>query len=510
MRFLICLLAILILSSTSQAGTYQVVYQQQLPGAENYVHVDPIVSEDGLLAGFIYCDSANQQVVIERYGVDTNLVIDYDRRPVKSINYVAGDSVVVYVLLHSAPVIADLLGFQLGKLALNQGSLFDTVVTTPVPMTFGGIIASAGWCSVLSRDISFSRTGDGITGLVYESSSNDHFYYGTMGWADEFREIHKLYDLNLVGLRHSIRARVGRYGNLQGTDEQEQAFFRRHWYSYDFSDPGYPNAGSSDNFRVWVEDSTSILAGRDYSDGCNGYALFVDEFSPIYEYDEMIFYGYAEDLLGLHNLYGDKKSHVACYRFSDTGVTENWYTEISGITLDYVYEPQHYIAGFHGPDRVIAFNYWSGTLCDSIDLDRTLSEPTFFELGDSPSLLSLTGRVGDTILIYQFQTPTDADEPGTPPNLPSGFALHQNYPNPFNNETVLTFANDTRQHLTLSVYNVLGQKIAVLHDQPTSAGEHSVSWNGTDDCGREVASGIYFARLRSENGSTLVKMILLK
>jgi len=511
MKRLICFLAIVVLSSTAQAGTFQVVYEQQVPGAENYVHIDPIIAVDGQLAGFVYCDSANQQVIIERFGVDTNIVIDYDRRPVKSINYVSGDTVIAFVLLHNAPVYADMLGFQVGKVAESPGSLFDTIVTPPVTMTFRGIIPSAGETSVLFRDISFDRRGDSICGIVYESTSNDHFYYGTMGWADEYREVHKLYDLDLGGLGPSVRARVGRYGDFLGPAEEEFAYFSRHWWSYDFSDPGFPNSGSADDFNVLIEDSTSILATRNYSGGCDGYDLFVGKFSPIYAYDELIFYGLAEDLLGLHGDYGDRKSHVACYRFADPGgPSEKWYTEISGITLDYVYEPQHYIAGFHGPDRVIALNYWSGQLCDSIDLDRSLIEPTFFELGSSPSLLSLTGRVGDTIFIYQFQTPTDVDDQETRPNLPSGFALRQNYPNPFNNETALSFASDSRQHLTLSVYNVLGQKIAVLHDQPTAAGEHTVSWNGTDQSGREVASGIYFGRLTSEKGSSMVKMILLK
>ncbi len=512
MRLLFCLLAILILSSTTQAGTYQVVYEQQLPGAENYVHVDPIVGEDGLLAGFIYCDSANQQVIIERFGVDTNVVIDYDRRPVKSINYVSGDTVVVYVLNHLA-YLGSWFDFdaRIQRLILKVDSLSTAYVEPYIRNPFGGGSGMYGEVYLRDCDISFDRQDGGIVGVTFDITYWDDLWTTTLGPSDELRSQHALYDpeLNWIAGRKDIT--MARYGNLCGDATRERASYLNYYLHYDYSDPYlHPDwKGHADYLAIWVEDSTAVLAHR-HSNYGDGYALFVDKFSPLYDYDEMIFYGYAEDLLGLHSLYGDKRSHVACYRFSDTGVTENWYTEISGISLDYVYEPQHYIAGFHGPDRMIAFNYWSGTLCDSVDLDRALLEPTFFETDAGASLLNLVGRMHDSIFVYQFQTPTDIDDQETQPNLPSGFALHQNYPNPFNNETVLNFANDTRQHLTLSVYNVLGRRVAVLHDQPTGAGEHSVSWNGTDEYGRDVASGIYFASLRAETGSSIVKMILLK
>ncbi len=94
--------------------------------------------------------------------------------------------------------------------------------------------------------------------------------------------------------------------------------------------------------------------------------------------------------------------------------------------------------------------------------------------------------------------------------LPKDFALHQNYPNPFNAGTTIIYELPQASHVKIEITNVLGQMVATAFDAQESAGIHSVQWNGTDDLGRPVASGIYIYRMAAGAFSTERKMVLLK
>jgi len=98
----------------------------------------------------------------------------------------------------------------------------------------------------------------------------------------------------------------------------------------------------------------------------------------------------------------------------------------------------------------------------------------------------------------------------TPGALPLEFSLAQNYPNPFNLETGIVFTLPHRVRATLTVYNVLGQRVRTLADQPYSPGEYEVVWNGRNDEGHEVASGMYLYRLEAADYLATRKMILIK
>jgi len=89
-------------------------------------------------------------------------------------------------------------------------------------------------------------------------------------------------------------------------------------------------------------------------------------------------------------------------------------------------------------------------------------------------------------------------------------ALWQNYPNPFNPSTTISFDIDKNEHTVLSIYNVRGQLVTTLLDKDMPPGSHSVVWNGTDDSGNAVSSGIYFYRLVSGDFCVTQKMILMK
>ena len=94
--------------------------------------------------------------------------------------------------------------------------------------------------------------------------------------------------------------------------------------------------------------------------------------------------------------------------------------------------------------------------------------------------------------------------------LPQTYALSQNYPNPFNPTTQINFDIPAKSHVTLSVYNVLGQKVATLVDKEMAQGRYVADWNGTTDGGTEVSSGVYFYKIEAENYVMTKKMMLLK
>jgi len=97
-----------------------------------------------------------------------------------------------------------------------------------------------------------------------------------------------------------------------------------------------------------------------------------------------------------------------------------------------------------------------------------------------------------------------------PGQLPGRFALSQNYPNPFNPRTHIVYHLPRSAGVSLMVYNVMGQAVCRLVDGPQGAGEHMVTWNGLDDAGRAVASGIYFYQLVTGEFVETKKMLLLK
>jgi hypothetical protein len=91
-----------------------------------------------------------------------------------------------------------------------------------------------------------------------------------------------------------------------------------------------------------------------------------------------------------------------------------------------------------------------------------------------------------------------------------GLSNVMNYPNPFNPSSRIAFSLEYPTPVTVSVYNILGQRVITLLDENLDAGPHSVTWNGTDDDGKTVASGVYFYRVETKDGAVNKKMILMQ
>ena len=96
----------------------------------------------------------------------------------------------------------------------------------------------------------------------------------------------------------------------------------------------------------------------------------------------------------------------------------------------------------------------------------------------------------------------------TIPNI--GHVLFQNYPNPFNPETIIKFSLDSESLVIINIYNIRGQKVKSLVNDTKTSGNHQVIWNGSDESGLSVSSGIYFYRMQANYFTTTKKMLLLK
>jgi len=94
--------------------------------------------------------------------------------------------------------------------------------------------------------------------------------------------------------------------------------------------------------------------------------------------------------------------------------------------------------------------------------------------------------------------------------LPEVFALHQNYPNPFNPVTTIRYDVPEQSHVRMEIYNVLGQKVAVVVNGIQDPGFHAVRWNGTNMYGNPLSSGMYFYHIQAGDFRSIKKLILVK
>ena len=138
---------------------------------------------------------------------------------------------------------------------------------------------------------------------------------------------------------------------------------------------------------------------------------------------------------------------------------------------------------------------------DSGDYHLQSTSPCI-DAGDPASPLDPDSTIADIGAFFFDQA--GINDPREIPQ-PTEFRLSQNYPNPFNATTVIPFQLPHASHITLSVYDVLGRKVATPIDNPLSSGYHTAAFDASD-----LASGIYFCQMQANDFMEVKKMILLK
>jgi hypothetical protein len=94
--------------------------------------------------------------------------------------------------------------------------------------------------------------------------------------------------------------------------------------------------------------------------------------------------------------------------------------------------------------------------------------------------------------------------------VPLVTALHSSYPNPFNPVTTIPFDLDHDTHVELIVFDISGRRVRTLVDATLPGQQHRVVWNGLDERGHRVASGIYFVTLQTEHYAATKKLVVIR
>ena len=144
---------------------------------------------------------------------------------------------------------------------------------------------------------------------------------------------------------------------------------------------------------------------------------------------------------------------------------------------------------------------------ESFDVDYGTTFNTW--VGGKTALIM---TLGGALLAFDphVDVSTDVVDDTDKPALPDRVYLGQNYPNPFNPSTIIEYSLPVRSDVTVTVYNLLGQKVRTIVDANLPAGVHTASWDGTDYAGREVSSGVYFYRINTDGYAQSRKMLMLK
>lgn len=365
----------------------------------------------------------------------------------------------------------------------------------------------------------FSFNNDAGVG-IYEFTSNEsgvwsseeEFYYGTANFENP--------DMNCSFSSVNI-------GDANGNGKKEVWFIGN-----------AQNTGRTDTMQLIIEaTSEDTYVSSDvitYQRSRNNYALF-NTFGNDFDnngVDEIIYPEFATPALRISNLNqvetADTTSTSLLFDFSENA-------EINAIMGMCARGNKFYLSSY---SKIFEFKYNGCGVSDPNNWEYNLA---YFNPVDTLYGSGVTGGISapsvdldgdgklELILIYQGITDTDAGlnqdlrhirilEPNPEVNANDEFNYVciddyklSNYPNPFNPSTNISFTLPVNKKISLSIYNVKGQLVKnILANQQFAKGTHSVVWNGKDNYGNKVASGVYFTNLKFGNFSKTKKIMMLK
>jgi hypothetical protein len=125
-------------------------------------------------------------------------------------------------------------------------------------------------------------------------------------------------------------------------------------------------------------------------------------------------------------------------------------------------------------------------------------------INDPSRRQTLLTRVYD----YLMSPITSVDDELSISGIPDKFELLQNYPNPFNPVTTISYNVSENSKVTISIFNNLGQKVKTLVNDNLTAGRYKLTWNGVDDFGKRVSSGVYYYQMMNDKGFNQTRKLL--
>ncbi len=145
---------------------------------------------------------------------------------------------------------------------------------------------------------------------------------------------------------------------------------------------------------------------------------------------------------------------------------------------------------------------------DSVDVQTSSFGDGWLKIDIEASQGPFTIRQSQLEVTYLPSMPTNVTDSQSA--LPHANQLNNNYPNPFNPSTSIDYFLSAKSQVKVAVYNSVGRQVKQLVNKTESAGKHTVVWDGTDDNGTHVSTGVYLYRIETENYQESKKMVLLK
>lgn len=247
---------------------------------------------------------------------------------------------------------------------------------------------------------------------------------------------------------------------------------------------------------VWV-DNITVLPGQQFS-----LTIYSFNENPVYNIKIPIMYQSDNLVFDSLSIAGTRASHASA---ADALADDSQKRAL--ISLRFV--EGNLLPSGEGPLAVLHFTCQLTGTTTLANLDTTEFEYAqyYFQLGELFEHIKTYPEFhAGTIIIDQSMDAGDLN----PDRLPIDYSLSQNYPNPFNPSTVIAFALPKRSRVVLEVFNILGQKVRQLVDNTLPAGNHSIVFDGLDNEGHELASGVYLYRIKTEEFTQSRKMLLMK
>ena len=126
--------------------------------------------------------------------------------------------------------------------------------------------------------------------------------------------------------------------------------------------------------------------------------------------------------------------------------------------------------------------------------------------------VDLSGSITESNTFYKFTTSDIATAVWYPNHglIPQEFTLLQNYPNPFNPETTIEYMVPERERIVIKIYNLMGKEVRILVDEQNQPGHYRIIWDGRDEQGEKVASGVFIYRMRAGQFVSMKKLVLMR
>jgi len=209
--------------------------------------------------------------------------------------------------------------------------------------------------------------------------------------------------------------------------------------------------------------------------------------------------------------YSDVNNHRFIIEWSEVGHFDDYTNKetFEIILLDPAYYPTQTGDG----EIICQYKIVSEPGSSTIGIENNTEDVGFFYVYNEQYDVTASELVGNFAIKFTTNGPTIVsveEEINSEHILPDEYALEQNYPNPFNPETRIRYAIPEQGHVSLMIYRINGQLVRTLQDADQSPGRYERIWDGNNEFGNKVSSGVYFYRLQSNSFTQVRKMILLK